>query len=73
MTETVDEIVAALASDAVSELSRLSDETFLREAMLKCFIRDVTWSLYNVFDEKYAIVEQLRVMADILEQSRQSD
>lgn len=61
MEETVAQGAAAFAQ----RISRLSEEPYLRTALVKMAIRELTWALYETFPEsKYELEETLQGMAE---------
>jgi hypothetical protein len=67
MKSEIDQLVVQATRDFVRRLDDLNEEPFIREAIMKMAVREVGWAMLQTFGDKGTLVEQLKMMAEVLE------
>ena len=68
MEISLDHKIQKAAEEFVEKIDVLSSDPNIRTAIVKCAIRDITWELFESFDDRIALSEQLTVLAGLVEE-----
>ena len=68
ISEVPNEEITHLTDQYVDRVHALNSDPYFQEATMKFAIRELVWDFLERFRDKHALAEQLRVMADLVEQ-----
>jgi hypothetical protein len=66
MKSEIDQLVTQAAHDFVRSIGVLNEDNYIREAIMKLAVEQVTWSMLETFHNKDALIEQLKFMIDVI-------
>jgi hypothetical protein len=73
MQTALDAAVAQASHDFVAALSKLNEDPYVREAIMKIAVREVAWALLDAFKDKYELADQLEGMAGVIREHKEDD
>lgn len=73
MKSAIDQAVAEASWAFVKEIAVLSDEPYIREAVMKMVVREMTWALLEEFGDQHALADHLDTMADLVRSHREEE
>jgi hypothetical protein len=71
-TALEDEITEAVAQ-FVSRIATLTEDEYLQEGVMKMSVREVVWEMLDKFGDRYALADQLEVMAKAVREHQSED
>ena len=71
MRSALDDAVGEASRTFVHEIGKLNGDPYVREAIMKLAVRDVTWAMLEVFDDQFGLADQLETMADVIRNHRE--
>lgn len=67
LSEVPNEEIIHRTQEYVDAVASLNSDPYFQDAVMRFAVREFVWRLLSRFDDKGALVEQLRTMADVLE------
>ncbi len=64
MRSAIDSAIYEAVAECVAKLGALNDDTIIRRAIMEAAVRDFAWEMLEVFDDQYALADQLDIMTD---------
>jgi hypothetical protein len=71
MNSAIDEAVALAAHDFVDRLGKLNSDPYIREAVMRIALREVSWAMLETFKEQHGLAGQLETMADCIREHKE--
>jgi hypothetical protein len=73
MNSAIDQVVTEVSREFVQRLGALNADPYIREAVMKLAIREISWAMLETFNDKYTLAEQLELMGEIIKAHEDED
>ncbi len=68
LSEVPNEEITHRTREYVGVIASLNSDPYFQDAVMRFAVRELAWLLLEKFGDKYALAEQLRTMADAIEE-----
>ena len=73
MKSAIENVIEQKIGDFAEDLTSLSGDPFVRDAIMRMVVRDISWALLEKFRDKYGLAEQLGIMAEVIQSYEPAD
>jgi hypothetical protein len=73
MNSATDQIVTAASREFVDQLGGLNADPYIREAVMKLAIREVSWAMLEISDEQHSLADQLELMSELVREHKEEN
>ncbi len=73
ITEVPNAEVSHLTQEYVGKVHALNSDPYFQEAAMRFAVRELAWEFLEKFGDQHALADQLRLMADAVEEHKDED